>query len=195
MSREYDHLLKLLLVGNTNAKTSLQRCLTATSGGEDYLSTVGVDFKIKTMELDGQFVKLQIWDTAGQERFRTIDSSYYRGTHAVIVVYDVADENSFSDAKQWLEEIVRCAGEGIEIILIGNKCDPTAEPAIEYNTAQELAEAHDIKFFEFSADNANDIENLETVVTQFVRTRISPLGGGREGQAPTNTDRSRCYLS
>ena len=90
---------------------------------ESYISTIGVDFKIRTVELDGKTIKLQIvssmplltfltthslqWDTAGQERFRTITSSYYRGAHGIIVVYDITDQDSFNNVKQWLQEIDR----------------------------------------------------------------------------------------
>ncbi|KAJ8970964.1 hypothetical protein NQ314_000951, partial [Rhamnusium bicolor] len=77
---------------------------------ESYISTIGVDFKIRTIDLDGKTIKLQIWDTAGQERFRTITSSYYRGAHGIIVVYDCTDQESFNNVKQWLEEIDRVCG-------------------------------------------------------------------------------------
>jgi len=70
-----------------------------------YITTIGVDFKIRTVDIEGMRVKLQIWDTAGQERFRTITSTYYRGTHGVIVVYDVTNGESFANVRRWLEEI------------------------------------------------------------------------------------------
>lgn len=70
-----------------------------------YITTIGVDFKIRTVNIDDKRVKLQIWDTAGQERFRTITSTYYRGTHGVIVVYDVTNGESFANVRRWLDEI------------------------------------------------------------------------------------------
>lgn len=60
-----------------------------------FITTIGIDFKIRTIELDGKRVKLQIWDTAGQERFRTITTAYYRGAMGILLVYDVTDQRSF----------------------------------------------------------------------------------------------------
>ena len=77
------------------------------------MSTIGVDFKIRTLELEGKTVKLQIWDTAGQERFRTITSSYYRGAHGIIVVYDVTDQDTFSNVKTWC--VRRCMCHDLEL--------------------------------------------------------------------------------
>ena len=101
----------------------------------NYITTIGVDFKIRTIEINGERVKLQIWDTAGQvrkfilklsnkiqERFRTITSTYYRGTHGVIVVYDVSSGESFANVKRWLHEIDQNC-DVVNRILVGNKND------------------------------------------------------------------------
>jgi Ras-related protein Rab-1A len=106
---------------------------------ESYISTIGVDFKIRTIELDGKTVKLQIWDTAGQERFRTITSSYYRGAHGIIIVYDITDRESFDNVKQWLNEIDRYACENVNKLLVGNKCDLEAKRQVEFEEAKVRA--------------------------------------------------------
>ena len=90
---------------------------------ENYISTIGVDFKIKTVDIEGKRCKLQIWDTAGQERFRTITSSYYRGANGIIIVYDVTNEETFKEVKMWLNEIQRYAPADVCKMLVGNKID------------------------------------------------------------------------
>lgn len=81
-------------------------------------------------------ISLLQWDTAGQERFRTITSSYYRGAHGIIVVYDVTDTDSFNNVKQWMQEIDRYAAEGVNKLLVGNKSDLTDKKVVEYTEAK-----------------------------------------------------------
>ena len=83
------------------------------------MTTIGVDFKIKTLDLEGKSVKLQIWDTAGQERFRNIVSSYYRGAHGIMMVYDITDQESFQNLNSWLIEIEKNASKNVYKILVG----------------------------------------------------------------------------
>merc|ERR1712199_129095 len=121
---DYDFLFKLLLIGDSGVgKSCLLLRFADDTYQESHISTIGVDFKIRTIQLEGKTIKLQIWDTAGQERFRTITSSYYRGAHGIIVVYDITDEESFNNVKTWLEEILRYACEGVNKLMVGNKCD------------------------------------------------------------------------
>ena len=106
----------------TTIGESLSVMLTQDSSIDLCVHSPGVDFKIRTIELNGERVKLQIWDTAGQERFRTITSTYYRGTHGVIVVYDVTSGESFANVKRWLHEIDQNC-DVVNRILVGNKND------------------------------------------------------------------------
>uniref|UniRef100_A0A8D3BL79 Si:dkey-16l2.16 n=1 Tax=Scophthalmus maximus TaxID=52904 RepID=A0A8D3BL79_SCOMX len=105
-AKDYNHLFKLLIIGDSNVgKSSLLLRFADNSFSGSYITTIGVDFKIRTVDMEGERVKLQIWDTAGQERFRTITSTYYRNTHGVIIVYDVTNPESFVNVKRWLNEI------------------------------------------------------------------------------------------
>lgn len=105
MNSEYDYLFKLLLIGDSGVgKSCMLLRFADDSYTESYISTIGVDFKIRTIEIEGKTVKLQIWDTAGQERFRTITSSYYRGAHGIIITYDTTDLETYKHVPYWLKE-------------------------------------------------------------------------------------------
>jgi len=175
MNPEYDYLFKLLLIGDSGVgKSCLLLRFADDTYTESYISTIGVDFKIRTIELDGKTIKLQIWDTAGQERFRTITSSYYRGAHGIIVVYDVTDQESFNNVKQWLQEIDRYACETVNKLLVGNKCDLTTKKVVDYTTAKEYADQLGIPFLETSAKNATNVEQAFMTMAAEIKNRVGP---------------------
>uniref|UniRef100_A0AAZ3NZ15 Ras-related protein Rab-1A n=1 Tax=Oncorhynchus tshawytscha TaxID=74940 RepID=A0AAZ3NZ15_ONCTS len=178
-----DYLFKLLLIGDSGVgKSCLLLRFADDTYTESYISTIGVDFKIRTIELDGKTIKLQIWDTAGQERFRTITSSYYRGAHGIIVVYDVTDQESFNNVKQWLQEIDRYASENVNKLLVGNKCDLTTKKVVDYTTAKEFADSLGIPFLETSAKSATNVEQAFMTMAAEIKKRMGPgaTTGGNE---------------
>jgi len=113
------------------------------------------------------------WDTAGQERFRTITSSYYRGAHGIIVVYDVTDADTFSNVKQWLQEIDRYACEGVNKLLVGNKSDLTSKKVVEYNVAKEFADQIGVSMLETSAKNATNVEQAFLTMAKQIKDRYA----------------------
>ncbi|KTW30532.1 GTP-binding protein ypt1 [Pneumocystis jirovecii RU7] len=168
-----DYLFKLLLIGDSGVgKSCLLLRFADDTYTESYISTIGVDFKIRTIELNGKTVKLQIWDTAGQERFRTITSSYYRGAHGIIIVYDVTDQDTFNNVKQWLQEIDRYACESVNKLLVGNKSDMSDKKVIDYTTAKEYADGLGIPFLETSAKSSVNVEQAFLLMAQDIRDRI-----------------------
>jgi len=176
MNPEYDYLFKLLLIGDSGVgKSCLLLRFADDTYTESYISTIGVDFKIRTIELDGKTIKLQIWDTAGQERFRTITSSYYRGAHGIIVVYDVTDQESFNNVKQWLQEIDRYASENVNKLLVGNKCDLTTKKVVDFTTAKEYADQLGVPFLETSAKNATNVEQAFMTMAAEIKNRMGPV--------------------
>ncbi|OJT08957.1 GTP-binding protein ypt1 [Trametes pubescens] len=173
---EYDYLFKLLLIGDSGVgKSCLLLRFADDTYTESYISTIGVDFKIRTIELEGKTVKLQIRVSdffVGQERFRTITSSYYRGAHGIIVVYDVTDNDTFTNVKQWLQEIDRYASEGVNKLLVGNKSDLTSKKVVEYSVAKEFADQLGIPFLETSAKNATNVEQAFLTMAKQIKDRM-----------------------
>merc|ERR1712139_410170 len=177
----YDYLIKLLLIGDSGVgKSCLLLRFADDSFTTSFITTIGIDFKIRTLDLDGKRIKLQIWDTAGQERFRTITTAYYRGAMGILLVYDVCDESSFNNIRIWVKNIEAHASDGVNRILIGNKCDMTDKKVVDTRRGQELAESYDIKFFETSAKNNINVEQAFYSIARDIKKRLmdaEPKGG------------------
>ncbi|KAJ4392822.1 GTP-binding protein [Neurospora sp. IMI 360204] len=172
-NRNYDFLIKLLLIGDSGVGKSC--CLLRFSEDSftpSFITTIGIDFKIRTIELDGKRVKLQIWDTAGQERFRTITTAYYRGAMGILLVYDVTDERSFNNIRTWFANVEQHATEGVNKILIGNKCDWEEKRAVSKEQGQALADELGIPFLEVSAKANINIEEAFFSLANDIKKRI-----------------------
>jgi Ras-related protein Rab-1A len=164
---EYDYLFKFLLIGDSGTgKSALLLRFVDHTYSDSYISTIGVDFKIQTLEIDGKLCRLQVWDTAGQERFRTITSAYYRGAHAILVVFDITDRESFLSVSNWLTEIQTHANHVTEIVLVGNKCDNIRDREVSNEEATELANRNSMRYIETSAKMATNVKAL------FVSTAV-----------------------
>ncbi|KAK8967187.1 Ras-related protein RABE1a [Platanthera guangdongensis] len=139
-----------------------------------FITTIGIDFKIRTIELDGKRIKLQIWDTAGQERFRTITTAYYRGAMGILLVYDVTDESSFNNIRNWIRNIEQHASDNVNKILVGNKADmDESKRAVPTSKGQALADEYGIKFFETSAKTNLNVEHVFFSIARDIKQRLA----------------------
>ena len=131
------------------------------------MSSIGVDFKTKQIELDDRLIKMQIWDTAGHEKFRTITTSYYKSAHAIIILYDITQKASFDHIRNWITEIDKFGKQGVLKVIVGNKLDMENNRKITKEAAENLALKYGIKFWEVSAKDNTNIEEmfLDTIKT------------------------------
>jgi len=158
---DYKYLFKVVLIGNAGVgKTCLVRRFTQGLFPPGQGATIGVDFMIKSVDVGGEKVKLQIWDTAGQERFRSITQSYYRSANALILVYDISCQPSFDCLPQWLSEIEMYASTKVLTYLVGNKSDRTNHREVPLHIGDNFAQRHDMHFLETSAKEADNVEKL-----------------------------------
>lgn len=167
LTLDWDYLLKILLIGDSGVgKTSLLSKFADNFCPSQHVSTIGVDFKIRTVDVQGSKVaKLQLWDTAGQERFKAITASYYRGAHGVIIMYDCTSRESFNNCRRWIQEVRQLAPVCI-CVLVGNKTDCLPQsgglPAEYVSPAEgkQLADAEEMAFIQTSATQSLNIHDV-----------------------------------
>jgi len=191
VKRDYDHLFKLVLIGDSGVgKSCLLLRFADDNFTDSYISTIGVDFRFRTITVDKKTVKLQIWDTAGQERFRTITSAYYRGADGIIMVYDVTSSESFDHVEEWLSEVDRYANENTAKLLLGNKADLIDEKQVSEETAQKFADKLGIPFLETSAKTASNVDAaFLTMAKRLIKAR-EELAGSTGAKPGSSVDRN-----
>ena len=203
----YDHLLKLIIIGDSSVgKTCILLRFSEDNFPTTHMPTIGkpksfafltecaleqkltlfigIDFKIKSINVEGQVVKLQVWDTAGQERFRTITQTYYKGAMGIILVYDCTEEKSFSNISNWMKQIEQHASKDVAKVLVGNKADKE-DKVIDTETGKQLADEYGLDFFETSAKTGLNIAELfdsiaRTIIKDKKKTSTT-AGSTREG--------------
>eukprot|EP00823_Brevimastigomonas_motovehiculus_P008318 TRINITY_DN7601_c0_g1_i1.p1 TRINITY_DN7601_c0_g1~~TRINITY_DN7601_c0_g1_i1.p1 ORF type:complete len:220 (+),score=11.68 TRINITY_DN7601_c0_g1_i1:53-661(+) len=158
-----ESLLKIIMVGDSGVgKSCLLKCFMGEPFEQAHNNTIGVDLEMKPMTINDKTINLQIWDTAGQERFRTITTSYYRSSDAIMLVFDVSEQQSFVNCETWLQDIRLYAKEKVEIMLLGNKADLLTQRVVEYKTAKEFADKYNMMYMETSAKQDLNVEKAFT---------------------------------
>ncbi|XP_041102965.1 ras-related protein Rab-18 [Polyodon spathula] len=164
--------LKILIIGESGVgKSSLLLRFTDDTFDPELAATIGVDFKVKTISVDGNKAKLAIWDTAGQERFRTLTPSYYRGAQGVILVYDVTRRDTFTKLDNWLNELeTYCTRNDLVKMLVGNKIDKEGRE-LDRNEGLKFARKHSMLFIEASAKTCDGVQcAFEELVEKIIQT-------------------------
>jgi len=180
--KTYDLLFKLLLIGDSGVgKTCILFRFSDDAFNTTFISTIGIDFKIKTIELRGKKIKLQIWDTAGQERFHTITTSYYRGAMGIMLVYDITNAKSFDNIAKWLRTIQEHANVEVEKMILGNKCDMEDKRVISKERGETIARENSVKFLETSAKTNVNIERAFTELSESILDKFPGNGHDNGG--------------
>ncbi|KAK1164752.1 ras-related protein Rab-26-like [Acipenser oxyrinchus oxyrinchus] len=172
-SEFYDIAFKVMLVGDSGVgKTCLLvRFKDGAFLAGSFISTVGIDFRNKVLNVDGVKVKLQIWDTAGQERFRSVTHAYYRDAHALLLFYDVTNKTSFDNIQAWLTEIYEYAQQDVVLMLLGNKADATHERVVKREEGEKLAKEFGVPFMETSAKTGMNVELAFMAIAKELKHR------------------------
>ena len=161
-SIDTDLVYKILLLGDSEVGKSCFLMRYADNVFVDnYITTIGLDYKLKYVQLDsGQVIKVQLWDTAGQDRYRTIAKNYYKGSHGILLLYDVTKTSSFENIREWIKDIREEVYEKAIIFLIGNKIDKKDQIKIKTEEGEKLAEEFNIPFFEASAKSGENVDEI-----------------------------------
>ncbi|KAM9311494.1 ras-related protein Rab-19 [Gastrophryne carolinensis] len=172
----FDFLFKIILIGDSNVgKTCVVHRFQSGAFSEKHQNTIGVDFTVRSLTINGKKVKVQVWDTAGQERFRTITQSYYRSAHGAIIAYDITRRQTFENVPHWIHEVERYGAANLMVMLIGNKSDLAENRQILFEDACTLAEKFGLlAVLETSAKEAHNIDEVFFLMATELIARNTP---------------------
>ncbi|KAJ8386892.1 hypothetical protein AAFF_G00164890 [Aldrovandia affinis] len=169
----FDFLFKIILIGDSNVgKTCVVQSFKTGVFAEKQQNTIGVDFTVRTLDIEGKKVKIQVWDTAGQERFRTITQSYYRSAHGAMITYDLTRRGTFESVSHWIHEVEQYGAASVVLILIGNKADLESHRQVLFEEACTLAEERGVlAALETSAKEAQNVEEAFMLMARELMVR------------------------
>lgn len=169
----FDFLFKIILIGDSNVgKTCVVQNFKSGAFSEKQQNTIGVDFSVRTLDIEGRRVKMQVWDTAGQERFRTITQSYYRSAHGAIIAYDITRHSTFDSVTHWIKEVELYGASNVLLVVIGNKCDLEEERQVLFEEACDLAKNRGIlAALETSAKESQNVEEAFMMMARELLAR------------------------
>ena len=168
--KDYDYIFKIVLIGDTCVGKS---CILVRFSDdvfvENYVTTIGVDFRFKTMIVKNKIAKIQIWDTAGQERYRSITTAYYRGAAAIIICCDSTNKESFYNVNNWIDEISKYTDKDVDKLVPMNKCDLVEERQIDKNDISKFEKESGLKVMEVSAKTGNGVDKaFEYIIEKLI---------------------------
>ena len=157
----FDYLLKYIIIGDAAVgKSNLLLRYVHGQFKPEYQLTIGVEFGAKNIEISSKTFRIQIWDTAGQENFRSITRAYYKNSVCALVVYDISSRDSFNNVMSWIEDCKNQSPKTIFIVLVGNKSDLEDKRQVTYEEGKELADKNELLFFESSAKEGTNVEDI-----------------------------------
>ena len=169
----FNYLYKYIVIGDSAVGKS---CIVAKylQGGfdEEFKTTIGIEFGSKDLTINGKVYRLQIWDTAGQESFRSITRAYYKNSACSFIVYDVTNKQSFLNVQDWFNECKKQTPRTITMVLIGNKVDLEDKREVTYEEGENFARDNSMLFYETSAKNGNNIENMFYESAEIIAKKI-----------------------
>ena len=188
-SNDSDLVFKILLLGDSEVgKSCFLMRYSENVFIENYITTIGLDYKLKTVKLDtGKTIKVQLWDTAGQDKYRTIAKNYYKGSHGILLLYDITKQSSFDNIREWVRDIKEEVNEKAILFLIGNKIDMEDQRKIPKEKGVELAEEFKIPFFEASAKSGENVDE----VFKALYNKICEIYGDLERERGTKLIKKR----
>ncbi|XP_069797311.1 uncharacterized protein [Narcine bancroftii] len=192
-SKDPDQVYNIMFVGNTNAgKTSFIQHFCDGNFQLELPSTIGIDYRVKTLMVENRYIALQVWDTAGQERFHSLTKQFFRKADGVVVMYDVGSLSSFKEVRYWMSCIKEAVSEEVCILLLGNKIDVSAHRQVHTVQGEQLAQEYNILFYECSACTGHNIIAPMIHLLKLLRQQGEKLQGKTVELVKKPTKKQKC---